>query len=73
MTASHSHIAGINAVFVQSAGTIGILPQKNVTVVVEITNDGSGSVALAQPRDDLRNSARGLAGVDRHANEFRPG
>src|SRR5881397_2446780 len=47
MAAAHPHVAGVNAVFVQRVGTIGIFAEKNMTVIVEVTDDRSGNVTLS--------------------------
>ena len=63
-----AHVAGIDAVFVEVAGAIGILRQQNVAVVVEVADDRDVAARIEEALLDFRDSRSRLGDVDRDAD-----
>ena len=63
-------VARIDAVLGQRSRALGILLQQNVTVVVEVADDGHGNAEPVEAVDDERHSLGGLVIVDGDAHQL---
>src|ERR1039457_6884951 len=66
-------VAGIDPVLGQGASAVGVFLQKDVTVVVEVADDGDRDAELAQGIDDPGHRGGSLFGVHGDADQFRTG
>ncbi len=66
-------VAGIDAVLGQRRRAGRVLLQQDVSVVVEVADDGHGYAKLGQAVDDVRHGFRRGIIVDGHADQFRAG
>ena len=64
-------VAGIDAVFVERAGAIGILGEQHVAVVMEIADDGRVAARIEQALLDFRHRGGRFRNVYGDADEFR--
>ena len=64
-------VAGIDSVFIEIAGAIGIFRQQDVPVVMEIADHRNVAAGIEQPLLDFRNGRRRFRHVHGDANEFR--
>ena len=58
-------VAGIDAVFVERAGAIGIFREQDVAVVMKIADDGNVAAGIEQALLDFRNSRGGFRACSR--------
>ena len=63
-------VAWIDAVFRQGFGTIRVLLQQQVAVVMEVADDGHADAEFVECFDDLGHSAGGFIGVHGDAHQF---
>ena len=68
--AADAHVAGIDAVLGKSAGAFGIFLEQQVSVVMEITDNGDAHALLVKLLDDGRDGGSGLFVIDRDANQL---
>ena len=66
-------VAGIDAVFIERAGAIGIFRQQHVAVVVKIADDGHVAAGIEQALLDFRHGRGGFGHVHGDADEFGAG
>ena len=71
--ASNADVARINSVLGQRPRALGILLQQEVSVVVEVANDGHADALLLELLDDRRDGRCRFFVVDRDPNQFGPG
>ena len=69
---SHSDVAGINAVLAQLSSALRISCQKEMPVVVKVSDNGDLKALSLQTIDDFRDRLSRLLRVHRHSNPFRP-
>ena len=67
------NVAGIDAVFVERFGAVGIFGEKNVAVVMEVADDGDFAAGGEQALLDFGNGGCGFRDVDGPANDFGAG
>src|SRR5205823_1067011 len=70
MLATHADVARIDAVFIESGGAIRIVAKKNVSVVMEVADEGNVDVTIVQSMDNFSYCASRFARVDRYSNQF---
>ncbi len=70
---SNAGVAGIDAVLGQIARALGIFRQQNVTVVVEVADDGDADALLIELFDDVGNGGGSLVVVHGDAYQFGTG
>ena len=68
-----AHVAGIDAVFIERAGAIGILRQQDVAVVVKIADDRSVAAGIEKTFLDFGECRGGFRHVYCDADKFRSG
>ena len=68
-----AHIARVDAELVQGSSTLRNLGQQDVTVVVEIPDQGHFATDVDQPALDLADRLRSLFVVDRDTHQLRAG
>ena len=66
-------VAGINAVLGQRFGAVGILLEKDVSVVVEVADDGNANAEAVEAVDDGGHGGGGRVVVHGDAHELRAG
>ena len=67
------HVARIDAVFRQGAGAVRILLQQQVSVIVEVADDGNADAELVECFGNLRHGARRFVRVHGDTHKFRAG
>ncbi len=71
--ATDRHVAGVDAVLGEGAGAGGVFAQKDVTVVMEVTDDRRVPAFFLEAFDDVGNGFGGVVVVDGDADEFGAG
>ncbi len=71
--AAAADVAGVDAIFGQGLGTLGVACQQLVTVEVEIADQRGVHAELEQSLADGRHRAGGFLGVDRDTHQLRTG
>ena len=66
-------VAGIDAVFGEGAGAVGILLEEDVAVVVEVADDGDADAEFVERVDDFGDGLGGGFGVDGDAHQLGAG
>ncbi len=66
-------VAGIDAVFVERFGAVGIFGEENVAVVMKVADDGDVAACGKQAFLDFGNGGCGFGDVDGPANDFGAG
>ena len=66
-------VAGIDPVLVEGPGAVGVLRQKDVPVVVKVSDQGSVDPRVEHPLLDLGHGGCGLGDVDRDPDHLRAG
>src|SRR5579859_2078453 len=72
-TLACADVAGIDAVFVERFGAVWIFCEKNVAVVMEVSNDGDVAARGEKTFFDFGNRGGGFGDVDSPANDFGAG
>ena len=73
MLCARAHIAGIDAVFRQRARAFREFCEKQVPVVVEVADDGHGSLSVLHSFHNFRDSLCRFRSIDRDAHQFGSG
>ena len=63
-------VAGIDAVLGERAGAVGILPEQEVAVVVEVADDRHANAELVERFDNFGNGPGGIVGIDGDADQL---
>ena len=66
-------VAGIDAIFGEGAGTLGIFLEEDMAVVVEVADDGDADAEFIESVDDFGNGLRGGFGIDSDADQLGAG
>ncbi len=72
-TRAFADIAGIDAVFVERLGAVGIFGEKDVAVVVKIADERRVAAGVEDAALDFGNGSGGFGNVDGDADEFGAG
>src|SRR5208337_2274882 len=70
---SNAGVAGIDAVLGQVAGALGIPGEQNMSVVVEVADDGHAHALLIKLLDNVGHGGSSLVVVDRDPHQFGAG
>ena len=68
--ASYADVAGIDAVLGQAFGAAGILGEQEMSVVVEVADDGDADALLVETLDDVGDGFGGVVIVDGDSHHF---
>ena len=71
--ASDAGVAGIDAVLGEAFGATGIFGEQEVSVVVEVSDDGRAEALFGEALDDVGNGFGGVIIVDGDADDFASG
>src|SRR5450759_1716662 len=71
--ASDAGIARIDAVLGQALGAAGVLGQQEVSVVMEVADDGHAQALLLESLYDVGDGLSGIVIIDRDADDFAAG
>ena len=67
------YVAGIDAVFGERLRHVGVFLEKDVSVIVEITDNRDANPEFVEGFNDSRHGPRGFLRVDRNADKLRAG
>ena len=68
-----ANVAGIDAIFIESSGAVGIFGQQNMAVIVKIADERRFAAGVEHALLDFGNSGSGFGDVYRDAHHFRTG
>jgi len=68
--AADADVAGVDAVLGEGAGALGIFLQQQMSVVMEIADDGDADTLFVELLGNGRDGGRGLLVVDRDSNQL---
>ena len=71
--AADAHVARIDAVLGQSSGAVWIFLEQQMSVVMEVADNGDVDALLVELLDDGGDCGSGLFVIDRDANQFGAG
>ena len=71
--ASDAGVAGIDAVLGQALGAAGVFGEQEVSVVMEVADDGHAQALLLESFDDVGDGLGGVVIVDGDADDFAAG